>query len=661
MRPVTTLILLATCALLGLAIWWTGEERVASRTGSSGATEMGKGLARFDSKALTRIVVRQPSGTATLEKREGYWHFASPIADRADPDAVAALIDELGHLTVLDRIAREEVGSRDDLTPAALGLSGDQVTRVELTETFGDGAGRTHAILLGKPSPLADSTYARIPDDEDRASDVFVVKGTPADYLGDPVASLRDRRLFHVPADQIVQINLRLPSGELELKRRIVAPTTDWTLTKPLNTLADRERIESLLAGVSALRVDAVLPDETPEARPVPSPLPEGWAVLEFWRFGSDSSLTLVLRPGSGGAPADAGEPVIEASVSDRPSRFQVRSRLLDTLPKTPGDFRDPHLARIPPGAVFGVTIDSRGNPPVRLRTARATDGVKWFSERNGAEEPANVVPIAALLEGLNSEKVLRFLPATPENLAGHNLNQPAVTIAISHYERLPETAPDGAEAGGTGRLGIANQVIRLGFTESDDAAPESHRLFAHVEGQPDLMEISPAFREKVPTHPLKWKDLKLLTFNPISLRAIERRSAGDGEAPLRLLYDYRLDRWTAETGSTPLPEGRIDKEAARRLRNGLGSLTANRWLTPSPLAFQAMESPDAEFRVTLASVDRATGSTRETVQRLRFAKASELSYYGRLDDSPDLFEIGRDTYRDLVAPLLSGPAAEVP
>ncbi|MCB1093688.1 MAG: DUF4340 domain-containing protein, partial [Verrucomicrobiae bacterium] len=281
--------------------------------------------------------------------------------------------------------------------------------------------------------------------------------GNPGKYFEDPVTALRDRHLFLAPADQVVQITVRTPKGEIEMKRKIVPPVADWTLTKPLQTLADRKGIEALLAGLAAIRVESVLASGDLPG-PAPRPVPDGSVVLELWRYGVDTPLTLFLSPPKTPStetdPESKEPPLIEARVSDRPAVFLVRSRLLETLPATPNGFRDPHLARIPPQVVFGIAIESRGNPPVVLKTARTPEGVRWFSQRNGTEEAANEVQIFELIKAINEEEVIAFVSDTADRLAEFNLDPPALQIAISHYERQPETSPDGTAAAGAGQMG---------------------------------------------------------------------------------------------------------------------------------------------------------------------------------------------------------------
>ncbi|MCB1230695.1 MAG: DUF4340 domain-containing protein [Verrucomicrobiae bacterium] len=666
MRPLTTLALFLTSVVLGGVIWWVDRDTPETEMAALGY-DAGAALVRMIPDTIGRVVVKRPGGEAVLEKEDGFWFLRSPVEDRADSETMESLLDLLTHLTVLDQIPIDEVGEGNELSPEALGLTGDQVIRIELTPGPADGEdkadGPTQVLLLGNPTPLANSIYARVPDDEERP-DIYVVDGNPRKYLDEPVAALRDRHLFLAPSEEIVEITVKTPRGDIVMERQSDSQHSDWTLTHPLQTRADLDRVDKLLASLSALRVDEVTASgELPG--PPPNPIPDGSVALQLFRRGVESPLTLFLKPGK--EKTEGGKtPLVEVLVSDRPAVFQVRTDLLEHLPASPNAFRDPHLASIPLQTVFGIGITSRGlaNPPVILKTARTQEGVRWYSQRNGVEEPANTAQIISLIEAINKEEVIDFVSDTEANLADYNLASPAVEIAISHYEVQPATAPDGAPAGSAGQIGITKKVLQLGYQETEVNGVPSHRLFATFAGEPFIYEISPAFAENVPTHPLKWKDLRILSFTPISLREIIRRRPAEG-TEIKLIYDYKRNHWDAFLDGVDKSD-QINKEAVRKIQNTLGSLSANRWLTPSPQAFQALENPDAEFEVTVEEVDRATGGVRPVTHVLRFAKATEAidetldSYYGRLDDMPDIFQIDYKTYRDLIVPPL-GTRVETP
>ena len=61
---------------------------------------------------------------------------------------------------------------------------------------------------------------------------------------------------------------------------------------------------------------------------------------------------------------------------------------------------------------------------------------------------------------------------------------------------------------------------------------------------------------------------------------------------PTDFPFDFSLLDVVDEERRQKLSDKDINREAARKVRETLGSLTANLWLSPSPQAFQALENP---------------------------------------------------------------------
>ena len=630
MRIKTTAVLFAIVVVLGVMIGWVDRNPVSSE----GA---GNVLVRIEPEKIGRITVKRPTGSVVLEKRDETWFVAAPIEDRADPEAVNALLDTLGYLALLDDIDEGEIGSAEDLSLSALGLTSDQVIEVEIGE--GDKGKNPQSLLVGNPTPLANSIYARLPGSDT----VAVVQGNPRKFLEDPVTALRDRNLIRKPTDQVVRVVIKTPLGEIDIRRKITPVTYDWTLFKPLQTRANREMLEAMLAGLGSLRFSNVT-DTGNVPGPIPTPIPDGSAALQLYSFGDEEPLTILLRPGD---PVPAGQmPNLEATVSDRTAVFEVNTNLLADLPDSPDAFRDRNLARVPPQAVFGIGIQSRGHAPVILKTGKTRDGsVRWFSVRNENEELANQARILGLINAINQTQILDFVSDSAARLDEFNLDPPAQKIAISLYEIQPETAPDGAPAPDAGDLGIAKKVLQLG--SSDDGSA----LFANFEGEPYIYEIGPEFLQKFYGDPLRWKSLRVLTFSAINLGQIRRKTPGEPE--LVLDYDHRFDSWEAQLGDEDVKD-RLDRVRAAQLREALGSLTAVDWTT-SPDVFQALQDPVITFTVVIREYDRAIGKSKDVTHTIRFAPRAPGTgiFYGQMDNSADLFQLDRETFTDLIAPLL--------
>ncbi|MCB1064954.1 MAG: hypothetical protein KDN20_18800, partial [Verrucomicrobiae bacterium] len=110
MRPITTLALFITSVVLGVVIWWSDRDSNDSGILADGY-DSGQALLRLTPDTIGRMVIKRPGGDTILGKRDGYWFIESPIADRADPENLEALLDLLSHLTVLDQIPIDDVGS----------------------------------------------------------------------------------------------------------------------------------------------------------------------------------------------------------------------------------------------------------------------------------------------------------------------------------------------------------------------------------------------------------------------------------------------------------------------------------------------------------------------------------------------------------------------
>ena len=62
-----------------------------------------------------------------------------------------------------------------------------------------------------------------------------------------------------------------------------------------------------------------------------------------------------------------------------------------------------------------------------------------------------------------------------------------------------------------------------IGWIEGDQ-----QRLYANFDGEEHIYELDPSFFGSIPTHPIKWRSLTMLTINPFHLRSITREHAGE-------------------------------------------------------------------------------------------------------------------------------------
>lgn len=631
MRLATTAVLGATALALGAAIHRVDHQPAIGKR----AADLAKVLVRFDPGTVDRITVERGTAKTVLVKQEGAWFFAESEQDRVDATLAVALLDRLNHLGIVDDL--DKGGDAPD--PVALGIAGDHAIRVTVSGPGGEGDKAVEErLVLGVEAPRTGSIYARR---EDGGPGVFVVDGNPRPWLESPLAALRDRKLLAAPVAAVDQLVIRQASGEVALQRRITPPQQDWALAAPIVSWADREAMDRLLAAVAALQIEEVVKD-APASEAIPSPLPADAAVLQMRIHGVPQPLVLYLRKVGG---EGEGTAVIEARASDRPAVYRLKSDFLATLPRSPNDLRDRTLARLPFEALESIRIQSPVDPDVDLRVERRGPGVSpsWRVALNSKLLPANAAEVNSLVASVNEAAIQRFVSDEVGDLAEYGLNRPQRRI---HFHLKFPGGP-GAD-GSPSEARELRRVLNLGWKEG-----EEEHLYANFDGEPHVYELDPTFLNLVPTHPVKWKSLNVLTFNPMHLKSITREMPE--QEMLKLDYDYRLDQWQASLNGVEVTP-RLDILSARRLRDRLGSLTASDWYLTLGPAYEALRTPSATFRIVTSELDRAINEAVDTIRILEVApsplkmpQTNESLYFGRIAGEPDVFFLDRATYGDLI------------
>jgi len=583
-------------------------------------------LVRFDPDAVDQIVVERGVLKTVLAKREGVWFFTEPEEDRVDAPVALALLDRLNHLGVVDDL--EEAGKRTD--PGPLGIAGEKAIRITLSGKGGEGvAAMKETLVLGIEAPRTGSIYA---SREGEAPGTYVVDGNPRPWLETPLETLRDRRLLAAPVGAVVQLVVRQASGEVALQRRITPPQQDWALASPLVSWADREAMDRLLTAIGGLLVEEVVKDAAPGGD-IPKPIPADAVVLQVQVYGIEKPLTIYLKKV---ADAEDGRPVLEARVSDRPAVYRLRSNFLAALPKSPNDLRDRTLARLPLDYIESITIQSRVDPLVDLRAERSGQNVSWKVVLSNKLIPANGGEVNALINAVNEAAIQDFTSDDATDLVAYGLVPPQRRI-IFNLKFPGEPQADGTP----GQVRELARALNLGWKEG-----EEQRLYANFEGEPHVYELDPTFLNLIPTHPVKWKSLNVLNFNPMHLVSITREMPE--KELLKLDYDYRRDTWGASRSGVDVTPS-LDIGAARRLRDRLGSLTASGWYLSMGSAYGALQTPSVTFNIVTRELDRATNSSKEVTYLVNLAPSVENLYFGQIVGSPDVFFLDRETYSDLI------------
>ncbi len=630
MRFITTAILGVSVIVLAIVIHYVDREpEVGGR-----AAALANVLVRFDTELVDHITIEKGVKKTVLVGQDGTWFFKEPEQDRVDARISAAVLDQLNHLTIIDQIEAGETG----LGEQEMGLSGDNAIKVTISGPKEKGGKERveNIITLGVAAPRSNTIYARREGDEEN----FVVDGNPRQWLEQPLAMLRDRKIVGAPVDRIVQMVIRQSTGEIALHRTITSPPQPWAIAKPIQTWAGVEKLDKLIAAIGGLEISEVILDGDP-TEPIPNPLPDNAVVFQMMVFGFEEPLTLYLKQVGDG---DGGPPLIEARVSDRPAVYRFNSTFLEELPKNANDLRDRTLARISLPYLDSIVVQSLIDPLVYLKNEPSGGGMNWNVKINNKLVPANFAEVAALVEGVNSAAIRDFASDTGDDIASFGLAPPMKRVTFKL--KFPGAPLDD---GSPGQVQEVDRVLNLGWKKGDE-----QRLFANFEGEPFVYELDPSFVSLIPTHPVKWRSLNVLTLNSMRLESITRDKPGVEK--LKLTYDYKRDAWGAFSNGVDVGAS-LDIASARRLRERLGGLTAQGWILSLGPAYEALQNPDVTFSIVTEELDPATGESNPKTYTVKFADSGASVYYGQVEGVNDVFYIDRAAYGDLIRPVTSSRA----
>lgn len=631
MRKISTIILGVTSLVLAVVI-------SAVESGSDGRGRFSNQLLRFNEKSVDSVTLMRGGQTVVMKKIQNYWFFVSPDQERINSNSMEALLDKLNHLIVLDRLESSELSGEMSLTN--LGLEGEEVLQV-IIESKDDGKSQIDKLLIGRPTPRENSVYAGLFDGK-KIKGAAVVNGNPHDILDSPYETLMERQLVNVPPSGLVQISVKTPESSVVLQRNIkTQETTPWILLKPIQAKADQGKVEDLVASILALQISDVASAED-SAMQIPDPLPLDSALIQFRVLGAEKPIVLYLNKFTD-PNDDFGPPLLTARISDRPATYQLNSMLLNSFEASADSLRDRRLGNVPEQVLDSIAIVSkRPVSEVFLKANRNQQGVNWAVLINGKQIDANYAKIKQLVDQMNEPVIIDFVENGKPSDYGIDPNQEG-SMAVAFNFKLPGKVKDD---GTVGEPEDFAKVLRLGWKKA-----KPRRLFANFQGDPHIFELEPGFATLLPTHPIKWRSLSVLSFNPFHLKKITKTVQSQGE--IDLIFNKNLGTWDAIRSDGTNVTGSLDRAMADTLRDRLSSLKAIGWNLNVGEGYAALQNPTAVFTIVTRELDPAINQVTDVTRVLRLADSKGI-VYGRIDESPDLFFLDRDKFKALIQPLTS-------
>ena len=389
MKPRNTLILLVLVALAATALWRFELREGARLEGDGSRTKLFAGL---DAAKIEWVELSQPGGELLrLEKRGEAWRLTKPIefaADRMAADSVASALAELASDTVFDPAAEDAAKHPEALE--SYGLAREPRVRFAA-------AGKTYALRLGDPTPVAGNSYVSLEGD----ARVFVVPQWQTSALTKPLKELRDARLFDFEREKLVKIVVVRAESTVALEKKDGA----WRLTAPLGDAADEVAVQTLISDLQGLRADTFL-DAPPSDDELGFSAPA--ARIELAAEGG-ASYALVL-----GAKREGDKLAARSGAS---GAVEIAASILERLPRSASALRDKTLASFVSSDAqrFTLSFHEPGGESLSVTGTSSADGWKTEPAMEAGAASALMAEIASLsgreiaAESLGSKELAAF------------------------------------------------------------------------------------------------------------------------------------------------------------------------------------------------------------------------------------------------------------
>jgi uncharacterized protein DUF4340 len=607
-------LILAIIALAGIAYFKFFEMK---RPSTEEARRQAQNMLNFDRTKIDGIVIQNGDQKIEMRSRDNKWRLETPIKDQADSALVETLLSDLENWQKEGTIAAKEINA-DKNKLAEYGLTNPKL-KLKLL-----GHERPPEILFGKDAAMEGKMYVRFQN----SKETFVAGQAVKKDIDKKPEEFRDRKLTDLSTLQVRRVVLKTPAGEIELEKK----ATHWDILKPLRARADDQKVNDLISQVTSARVGQFVAGDRGDLRPYGLAEPRGSITLFDQEQKPDQkvelgeSIKVAGREDKGqtlqiGAMPEKEKEEVYVRFAPRGSVYTLPKKIAEILNTKPADLRDNHLVRIDTNVLDRITIDAPG----KTKTVLARKDGNWtIANRNNA--PADSGAIRRLMDGLQNERVTKFVEDVASNLAKYGLDKPQLQLTLSSFasENTAETKA-GEEPFAT---------IAFGKDEGDN-------VYARMTDEPFVVAVRRGLLDQISSDPLRWQELSIFKFKPEQIHRVSVTT----DKELSLERDQSTSwHWLKGTGT-------INQANVQSLLTTLSSLYAVRWLgatTPQ----QGLDRPQLVLSFT-TSADNKT-SHKLTVG----AQNNDNTFCARVDGRDGTFAISNSDLNNLKLPLEQQAAA---
>ena len=573
----------------------------------------------------------------------GVWWIESPFRDRMSPGAVQAILEFTARTRLVDSLPM------NNTTRTSLREYGVETTPHSITLKTPGSNGHRKTIArytLGSSTPwMADAgngqdilptVYLRT-DYYGRDKRIHVVTGNILPVFKDGLEALRDPHPLLFEADAVRSLSISRPGQEDLLLRRLSAEA-DWTIAAPILAVAEKDKMDSLVADLQRLRArrvldpgDVELPAE-PELRVTMGGIwGERLLQLDLYpEFVSDTDqrtyryactadrkavFLLQAKPEvqRGGSYSAITNSLFELPLLPEKALAQIKSgnrpAYTNALEVTADSLRSHRFSDLAANDVARISIRSmKSADAIRLvKLPGNTEGQvndEWmYAEAAGRYHHAENTAVVNLLHGMRDipvdEVVADAKPGEDphELMARYGLDKANYMLSL-----LPNPCNVRAILFGCDLPLVKDREART-FLIGRGTDPKTGKKawFGMEMGGSSVFRLNTKFTRLISLRAAKWKSRQLSDF-PIS--SVHRLTLNYKQAPLVLDYDYTGESWTGKLGDKDVTPN-INTHRAEYYLRSLQKLKVSQWLDDNDEdALAALAHPVFSVKVDMEVVD---------------------------------------------------------
>lgn len=453
-----------------------------------GREEPGDKLVDLPSEDIEEIRFKTEELTITFKKEgEDNWLISEPIEAKADKYEVDRIADDFSSLGI-DRVVEEE--------PEDLEKYG--IPQKEISLKFKDKDAPVK-VLVGMENPLDQKFFAKR-EDETR---VVLIASTHKTLLEKKVFDFREKKIFQFETDDVKGIKL----DSVDIRWDAEKAEEEWFLKSPVDSLAEKSDITSLLSSLSDLKAKEFVSEEKNEEEMKKFMLDAPAHTVTLQMPLKNQEVTFLIQK---------SEDKLYATTSLSPKIVEVEDTILSKLEKDPLEMREKEVADFYAWEVNKVSLE-RGD--LRFTVAEDEEEDKWHfeSEENEEADKDKIEEFVRKIEALEAEEFID----PPLDLTEFGLEPPQAKVTIWIKEDEEKTKEVTVLIGNTIEEKTEKEVKdkeetaveETGETEEEEEVKESvfikNARFAYI------FKVDADFLDLLPEKKVDWKKVEEPEENP--------------------------------------------------------------------------------------------------------------------------------------------------